>query len=112
MSDICELANKQCKPCEGGIPPLSRDSIDRLLKQLDNWIQYEGMIGKTFEFKNHYQTIAFVNAVAWVSHRENHHPDISVGFNKCKIEYSTHAINGLSENDFICAAKVESLFKI
>jgi 4a-hydroxytetrahydrobiopterin dehydratase len=112
MNDVCDLANKQCKPCEGGTPPLSQDEINKLLKQLDGWVQYERIIGKTFEFKNYYQTMAFVNAVAWLSHREDHHPDLNVGYNKCHIEYSTHAINGLSENDFICAAKVDALFKI
>src|ERR1035437_1567750 len=104
MGDVCDLSNKQCKPCEGGTPPLSQDEINRLLKQLDGWMQYDRLIGKTFEFKNYYQTIAFVNAVAWLSHREDHHPDLNVGYNKCHVEYSTHAVNGLSENDFICAA--------
>ena len=112
MSDVCDLANKQCKPCEGGTPPLSQDQINKLLKQLDGWMQYDRLIGKTFEFKNYYQTMAFVNAVAWLSHREDHHPDLNVGYNKCHVEYSTHAINGLSENDFICASKVDALFKI
>ena len=112
MSDVCDLANKQCKPCEGGTPPLSQVEINKLLQQLDGWMQYDRLIGKTFEFKNYYQTMAFVNAVAWLSHREDHHPDLNVGYNKCHVEYSTHAINGLSENDFICAAKVDALFKI
>jgi len=112
MSDICDLANKQCKPCEGGTPALSQNDINSLLKQLDGWMQYDRLIGKTFEFKNFYQTMAFVNAVAWLSHREDHHPNMKVGYNKCHVEYSTHAINGLSENDFICAAKVDALFKI
>jgi len=75
-------------------------------------LQNGHMIGKTFEFNNYYQTMAFVNAVAWLSHREDHHPDLSVGYNKCHVAYSTHAINGLSENDFICAVKVDALFKI
>ena len=112
MGDVCDLTNKQCKSCEGGTLPLSQDEINTLLKQLDDWIQYDQMIGKTFEFKNYYQTMAFVNVVAWISHREDHHPDLKVGCNRCHIEYSTHAINGLSENDFICAAKVNALFKI
>jgi 4a-hydroxytetrahydrobiopterin dehydratase len=112
MNDVCDLANKQCKPCEGGTQPLSQDEINKLLKQLDGWMQYDRLIGKTFEFKNYYQTMAFVNAVAWLSHREDHHPDLNVGYNKCHVEYSTHAIKGLSENDFICAAKVDALFRI
>ena len=112
MGDICDLISKHCKTREGGTPRLSQDEINTLLKQLDDWIQYDQMIGKTFEFKNYYQTMAFVNVVAWISHREDHHPDLKVGCNRCHIEYSTHAINGLSENDFICAAKVNALFKI
>jgi len=112
MINVCDLTNKQCKPCEGSVPPLSQTEIDTLLKQVDGWILDDKLISKTFEFKNYYQTMAFVNAVAWLSHREDHHPDLHLGYNKCRVEYSTHAINGLSENDFICAAKVDALFKI
>jgi len=67
---------------------------------------------KIFPFKNYYETMAFVNALAWISHREDHHPDLSVGYNKCYVSYWTHAIGGLSENDFICAAKIERLLEI
>lgn len=112
MTDSCDLANKQCKPCEGGVPPLSPDEASKLMQQLEGWSLANNKISKTFEFKNYYQTMAFVNAVAWISHREDHHPDMAVGYNKCHIEYTTHAINGLSENDFICAAKIDWLFKI
>lgn len=112
MTDSCDLANKQCKPCEGGVPPLSPDEASKLTQQLEGWSLANNKISKTFEFKNYYQTMAFVNAVAWISHREDHHPDMAVGYNKCHIEYTTHAINGLSENDFICAAKIDWLFKI
>ena len=112
MNTFSELASKKCAPCEGGVPPLGQDQVNRLVKQLDGWVQYDRIIGKTFEFKNYYQTMAFVNAVAWISHREDHHPDLSVSYKKCHVEYSTHAINGLSENDFICAAKVDALLKI
>ncbi len=112
MSAICELAGKNCKPCEGGVPPLTQDEARKLMEQLEGWALHAQTIDKTFEFKNYYQTMAFVNAVAWVSHREDHHPDMTVGYNKCRVEYSTHAIGGLSENDFICAAKVDALFKV
>jgi len=112
MSATSDLAGKTCKPCEGGTPPLAQDEVGKLMKQLDGWTLYDHLIGKTFEFKNYYQTIAFVNAVAWLSHREDHHPDLTVGYNKCHVEYSTHAVGGLSQNDFICAAKVDALFKI
>ncbi len=112
MATTCDLAARQCKPCAGGTPPLSQNEVNTLIKQLDDWIQYDHLIGKTFEFKNYYQTMAFVNAIAWLSHREDHHPDLTVSYNKCHVEYTTHAVNGLSENDFICAAKVDALLKI
>ncbi len=111
MDNVCDLTNKQCKPCEGGVPPLTQDEAKNLLKQLEGWELNDNRISKTFVFKNYYQVIAFVNAVAWMTHREDHHPDMAVGYNKCRVEYSTHAIGGLSENDFICAAKVDALFK-
>jgi 4a-hydroxytetrahydrobiopterin dehydratase len=110
-----ELASKHCRPCEKGTPPLPADRVAALLKQLPGWEQRAtggGEIAKTFPFKNYYETMAFVNAAAWVSHREDHHPDLEVGYNKCKVRYSTHSVGGLSENDFICAAKLEALFRI
>jgi 4a-hydroxytetrahydrobiopterin dehydratase len=109
---FCDLAKKSCKPCEGGVPPLSEDEIRRFLAQLSGWEYAAGEIGKTYRFKDYYQTMAFVNATAWVSHHEDHHPDLEVGYNQCRVRYSTHAIKGLSENDFICAAKVDALLGI
>lgn len=103
----CDLTQKKCKPCEGGVPPLSQNEIDRLIQP--GWVQQDKLICKTFRFENYYQTIAFVNAIAWMTHQEDHHPDLAVGYNSCRVEYSTHAIGGLSENDFICAAKVDAL---
>jgi 4a-hydroxytetrahydrobiopterin dehydratase len=105
-----DLARKKCKPCEGGVAPLKPQEIADLLKRLDGWEYENGVIAKTYSFKNYYQTMAFVNATAWISHREDHHPDVSVRYNTCRVEYSTHAIGGLSENDFICAAKIDALF--
>ena len=109
---ISSLAAKQCKPCEGNVSPLSSAEITELMKQLDEWELFDRIIGKVYNFKNYYQVMAFVNIVAWISHREDHHPDITLGYNKCRIEYTTHAIGGLSENDFICAAKIDALLKI
>lgn len=111
-TNVCDLVTKQCKPCEGGVPPLSPAEITELMQQLAGWELSDKLIVKTYDFKNYYQTMAFVNAVAWISHREDHHPDMTVGYNQCRVEYSTHAVNGLSENDFICAAKVDALFRI
>ena len=109
---LCDLTDKKCKPCEGGVPPLNENEILGLLQNLDGWTHQDGVISKTFNFKNYYETLAFVNAGAWISHREDHHPDLEVGYNRCTVHYHTHAINGLSENDFICAAKIDSLFKL
>jgi 4a-hydroxytetrahydrobiopterin dehydratase len=109
---VPDLAGKKCKPCEGSVPPLEDQEIRRLLKQLEGWEYADGRIAKTYAFKNYYQTMAFVNATAWISHREDHHPDISLGYNQCRVKYTTHAINGLSENDFICAAKLDKLFDL
>lgn len=107
-----DLAHKKCKPCEGGVSPLKSDEVGFLLGQLKDWQHRGGVITKTYEFKNYYQAMAFVNAVAWMAHREDHHPDMTVGYNKCRVDYSTHAVGGLSENDFICAAKVDALFEL
>jgi 4a-hydroxytetrahydrobiopterin dehydratase len=104
-----DLAAKRCVPCEAGSKPLDEAQVKHLLKGLPGWALVKGEIAKTFAFKNYYQTMAFVNATAWVSHQENHHPDLEVGYNKCRVRYSTHSVGGLSENDFICAAKVEAL---
>jgi 4a-hydroxytetrahydrobiopterin dehydratase len=113
MSDIAQdLVRKKCAPCEGGVAPLGDAQIVPFLNGLPGW-QREGVrIFREYRFKDHYQTQAFVNAVCWISHREDHHPDMIVGYNTCRIEYWTHAIGGLSENDFICAAKVDALFEL
>jgi 4a-hydroxytetrahydrobiopterin dehydratase len=78
-------------------------------KELVDWETKQQAISKTFAFKDFYQTMSFVNAVAWLSNQENHHPDLKVSYNTCTVEYTTHAIHGLSKNDFICAAKVDAL---
>ena len=109
---VCDLSNRHCKPCEGGVSPLAADQASTLLADLhSDWsIDASGReISRTYTFKNYYQTMAFVNALAWIAHAEDHHPDIEVGYKTCHVRYSTHAIGGLSENDFICAAKIDAL---
>ena len=109
---VCDLTSKHCKPCEGGVDPLTREQTDALLTDLHkDWAVDESgkEISRTYTFKNYYQTMAFVNALAWIAHGEDHHPDIEVGYKRCHVRYSTHAIGGLSENDFICAAKLDAL---
>lgn len=109
---MSELAQKKCVPCEGGVAPLSADEAATLLKRLKGWSISEDVLTRTFEFRNYHETMAFVNATAWISHREDHHPDLTVGYKQCRVDYITHAIGGLSENDFICAAKIDSLFDL
>jgi 4a-hydroxytetrahydrobiopterin dehydratase len=107
-----ELARKKCKPCEGGVAPLGDGEVRPMLNGLDGWTREGKAITKTYRFKNYFETMAFVNAAAWISHREDHHPDMAVGYNECRVLYVTHAIDGLSENDFICAAKLDALFEL
>jgi 4a-hydroxytetrahydrobiopterin dehydratase len=107
-----DLVSRKCKPCEGGVAPMTSEEIGSMLGSLSGWVYRDGVITKTFSFPNYWQTMAFVNATAWISHREDHHPDLSVGYNQCRVDYSTHAIKGISENDFICAAKIDALFAL
>jgi len=111
---MSELAKKHCKPCEGGMKAFTDSEARTSLLQLKDWTLDEKStsIKRHCQFKNYYETMAFVNAVAWISHTEDHHPKLEIGYNYCVIHYSTHAIKGLSENDFICAAKVDTLLAV
>ena len=108
---MSNLAARYCIPCEGKTVPMNEQVARSYLEQLPEWELDEASteINRTFHFKNYYQTIAFVNAVAWISHQEDHHPVSEIGYNRCTVHYSTHAIHGLSDNDFICAAKLDEL---
>ena len=109
---MSELAEKHCKPCEGGVAPYTREEAQRLMAQLDEaWVlSTEGpYLRRKFTFRDFYRTMSFVNAVAHVANIEDHHPDLEVGYNYCRVQYTTHAIKGLSENDFICAAKIDAI---
>jgi 4a-hydroxytetrahydrobiopterin dehydratase len=108
---MSELTKIRCVGCEGGIPSLAAAEIKQFMQELQAWevSQNNLSISKKFIFKNFYKTMAFVNAIAWMAHQENHHPDMEIGFNYCIVKYTTHAVNGLTKNDFICAAKIDSL---
>jgi 4a-hydroxytetrahydrobiopterin dehydratase len=108
---MSDLTRKSCKPCAPGTPPLSRDQAKTLLAQVPGWTLNDAAteLSRTFKFKNYHETLAFVNAQAWIAHREDHHPDLEVGYNRCHVRFSTHSIKGLSENDYICAAKINAL---
>lgn len=110
---MSDLATQHCAPCTGATPRVAPAEVTRLLAGLPGY-QLDALgvrISKTYEFDDFYETMAFVNAVAYVAHVEDHHPDLAVSYNRCGVTYSTHALGGLSENDFICAAKVEALVR-
>lgn len=107
-----ELTAKQCVPCEGGVAPLSAAAAAALLGQLhSDWeiAADSKSVQRSYDFKDFYRTMSFVNAVAYIANIEDHHPDLEVGYNYCRVRFTTHAIGGLSDNDFICAAKLDRL---
>lgn len=109
---MSSLITKHCEACEGIGQALTPDQIKQLMPQLaSRWSVTSDhcQIKKSFSFKNFYETMAFVNALAWIANQENHHPDLEVGYNYCHITLMTHALKGLSQNDFICAAKFDQL---
>ena len=111
---MSELSEKKCKPCEGGIDPLTREQAQTLMQQLHgDWrLSDDGKsLHREWKFRNFFHTMSFVNAVAHVANAEDHHPDLEVGYGVCKMKFTTHAIDGLSENDFICGAKVDAIPK-
>ena len=111
MTDLVPLAHARCAPRRGQEHRLTEASIRELMPQLPGWSLVEGghALAKTFRFADYYRTIAFVNALAHVANREDHHPDLSVHYDRCVVRFSTHDVGGLSENDFICAAKAGAL---
>lgn len=105
-----ELANRRCMPCEGGVPALAGDAIAELLRELDNWeVINEHHLRKTFAFPNFLTALAFVNQVGGIAEQEGHHPDITFTWGQVEIRIHTHKIDGLTESDFILAAKVDQL---
>jgi 4a-hydroxytetrahydrobiopterin dehydratase len=105
-----ELAEKRCKPCEGGLAPLNRVQAQEYLSRLTGWTLSEDgkAIRKEYKFKDFKEVIAFFNRIAQVAEEENHHPDLKIGYSRVGVRLSTHAIKGLSENDFILAAKFDT----
>ena len=106
-----DLIHEHCQVLAKGSPALDRATIESLAQYIPDWtIQSDNKsIEREYKFIDYYETIAFVNALAWIAHSEDHHPDLYVTFNRCKVTYSTHSVNGLSRNDFICAAKIDRL---
>lgn len=111
MSHNTPLKNQVCEEIQKGAKSLVIPTIEGLLGEIPGWnvaLSYQN-IDKTFKFKNYHQTVAFVNAITWEAHKQDHHPEITFGYNQCKVVLTTHAAKGLSQNDFIMAAKINAL---
>ena len=108
MSDATDLSTQSCRPLEGQ-PPMSGVEITRQLARAPGWALADGAIQKHYDFADFHRTMAFVNAVAWVAHAEDHHPELLVSYGGCRVRFNTHSVGGISTNDFICAAKVDAL---
>ena len=111
MTTTTDLLAKKCRHQETAI---DGEQAQSCLAALPAWQIEQGMLTRQFSFRNYYETLAFVNAIAYIAHTEDHHPELTVGYNRCTVRFNTHSVNGgrggLSENDFICAAKVDALF--
>ena len=103
-----DLAQQHCRPLEGQ-PPMSNEQIEQHLAQAPGWLLAGDAIERRYSFGNFHHTMAFVNALAWVAHAEDHHPDLHVSYSSCVVRFNTHSVGGISINDFICAAKLDAL---
>jgi 4a-hydroxytetrahydrobiopterin dehydratase len=104
---MTHFLHMKCQALDGA--PMSEQVIRDHLAQVSGWHLANGAIEKAFSFKNYHETMAFVNALAWVAHTEDHHPDLAVSYNRCVVRFNTHSVGGISVNDFICAAKADAL---
>lgn len=113
MTDLVPLAQAHCLPRKGSEHKLGQARLAELLPQVPGWELAENgsALTRTFTFPDYYRTLAFVNALAWVAHREDHHPDLGVHYDRVVARFSTHDVGGLSENDFICAAKASAFYE-
>jgi 4a-hydroxytetrahydrobiopterin dehydratase len=110
---MATLLERRSRELPAGTPALSAAEVARLLPEVPGWeLSADGKrIAKTYEFQNFHETMEFVNALAWVVHKEDHHPDLEVSYKRCRIVFWTHTVSGVSENDFICAAKIDALVR-
>lgn len=107
---MADLAERQCVPCRGGVPPLKGDEIRILSAQLPEWqVVNEHHLQRTFQFKNFAESLDFVNRVGKLAEQQGHHPDICFGWGKAEITIWTHKIDGLTESDFVLAAKIDKV---
>lgn len=103
-----QLLARKCRNISGE-PAYSAGEIQAQLSEIPAWTLQNNAIERSFAFRDFYDTMAFVNALAWIIHREDHHPDLHIGYNRCTVRWSTHSVDGLSENDFICASKTDAI---
>ena len=110
-AELSEFKNQHCKPCEGWVCPLDESHSIQHLDQVSGWQLSKDNTGivRKLKFKNFISTMSFVNSMAEMAEQQGHHPDFCTGYNYCEVRYTTHAIGGLSENDFICAAKINDI---
>ena len=107
---MTDLLNQHCLPLEGS-PAMGSSEIEAHLKRVSGWTLVDGSIEKTYSFADYHETIAFVNALAWICNAEDHHPELRVFYNRCVVRFDTHSVKGISVNDFICAAKADALIR-
>ncbi|MBA2547083.1 MAG: 4a-hydroxytetrahydrobiopterin dehydratase [Burkholderiaceae bacterium] len=96
--------------CVAAATAMSEAAVVQQLEVVDQWTFADDALTRTYRFENYYETIAFVNALAYLVHREDHHPELRVSYSSCEVRYNTHSINGISQNDFISAAKTDALY--
>ena len=108
MQTVEQLRKARSRPLSTGA--MADAEVTAQLRVLPGWSVERGAIARTFRFSDYHETIAFVNALAWVAHTEEHHPDLAVGYGRCEVRYNTHSVSGISINDFICAAKVDAVY--
>lgn len=108
MLTLADLLSRHCRHLDGA--PMTDAAIAAQLAVLPDWQHEHGFLCRTFRFADYHDTLAFVNALAYMIHREDHHPDLLVGYNRCEVRFNTHSVGGISENDFICAARADAIF--
>lgn len=108
MIPLAGLLQRRCRHLDGA--PMPAEAIAAQLTVLPHWQHVDNALRREYRFGNYYETLAFVNALAFMVHHEDHHPDLAVSYNRCEVRFNTHSVGGISENDFICAAKAEAIF--
>ncbi|MCF3973787.1 4a-hydroxytetrahydrobiopterin dehydratase [Paracoccus salsus] len=106
-----DLADKTCEPCQGNVAPYGPDETAAMMSRLEGWVLSEDgtTISRRFAFKGFLKAVEMANLAAWLGNKQGHHPDITFGWGYCEVKFTTHEAGGLTENDFICAARLDAL---